>query len=79
MRMDAQITPWKCDLNEGLKKFWHLDTLWIREDESSLYEEPEGSVISHNRRYEVRLVKTRDICTYQQEVIMMVIGRLQVG
>lgn len=43
------------DLNEGLKRFWDLETLGIKEDETSVYEEFERNVISRKGRYEVRL------------------------
>ncbi len=43
------------DLNEGLKRFWDLETLGIKEDESSVYEEFERNVTSRKGRYEVRL------------------------
>ena len=42
-------------LNKGLKRFWDLETLGIKENESSVYDEFERNVTSRNGRYDVRL------------------------
>ena len=56
LRTDAHgATSDNQDLNEGLKRFWDLETLGIKENESSVYEEFERNVTSRNGRYEVCL------------------------
>lgn len=56
LRTDAQAAlDRKQDLDESLKRFWDLETLGIREDENSVYEEFEKSVTSRDGRYEVQL------------------------
>ena len=50
-----KLTLQKCDLDEGLKKFWDLETLWIREDEIPVHAELERSLITCDGKYEVHL------------------------
>ena len=45
----------KQDLDERLKMFWNLDALGIIEDECSVYEEFERSILFKGGRYEVHL------------------------
>ena len=54
LRTDTQPLHQKCDLDEGLRKFWDLDTLGIKE-EGSVYEEFERNVTSRDGMYEVCL------------------------
>ena len=55
-KVDAQLSPGKNpDLDEQLKMFWDLESLRIKEDECSVYDKFEQSILFKNGRYEVRL------------------------
>lgn len=56
LKVDAQLSPGRSpDLDEQLKMFWDLESLGIKEDECSVYDKFEQSIIFRDGRYEVRL------------------------